>query len=49
MIQDIKTVMHLLKKHPEFFFFLPYIYDFTNFSHVDKNYVLGFKKAIKTI
>jgi hypothetical protein len=49
MIQVIKTVMHLLKKHPEFFYFLHCIYEFTNFSHVDKNYIPGFKKAIQTV
>jgi hypothetical protein len=36
MIQDIKTVMHLLKKHPEFFYFLDCIYEYTDFSHIDK-------------
>jgi hypothetical protein len=36
MIQDIQTVTHLLKNQPESFFF-NCVYEFTNFSHVNKN------------
>jgi hypothetical protein len=42
MNQDIKTVMHLLKNHPESIYSLNCVYEFTNFSRVNKNSSPGF-------
>jgi hypothetical protein len=41
--------MHLLKKRSEIFYFSNFTHEFTNFLHVNKNYVPGFKKAVQTI